>query len=51
MIWLDMTWHERLPLLLLTVTLRYFIIAGVVFFIYYKWRRLFILQQPPVFLF
>jgi Delta7-sterol 5-desaturase len=34
-----MTWFERLPLLLLTVTLRYFVIAGVAFFIYYKWRR------------
>lgn len=34
-----MTWLNHLPLVLLETTLRYFVIAGVLFFIYYKRLR------------
>lgn len=34
-----MAWYQYFPLIALIITLRYFIIAGILFFIYYKWLR------------
>jgi lathosterol oxidase len=34
-----MAWYQYFPLIALIITLRYFIIAGILFLIYYKWLR------------
>ena len=34
-----MTWFAHLPLITLVIGLRYFIIAGILFFVFYKWLR------------